>query len=130
MQRSVKKHTKSIDQHRSINRNTRDVIMGIFVYAVAFLLALVGSGFAAPQFIANPETPYAHPAVLINSHMESQLPEELRNPFYKNPRIANSLAKESWFGNKEMQVIEREAEKIPREKIFSVLHNAGLARRK
>ncbi|XP_012265863.2 uncharacterized protein LOC105691750 [Athalia rosae] len=101
------------------------------IMAVGFLLAIGALKIhAAPQIHVNPETPYAHPAVLINSAMESHLPEELRNPFYKNPRIAKGLAKESWFGNKEMQVLEREAEKIPREKIYSVLHNAGLARRR
>ncbi|XP_015585636.1 uncharacterized protein LOC107263215 [Cephus cinctus] len=97
---------------------------------VIALLGLLGLCAAAPQFLAHPETPYAHPAVLINSAMENALPNELKNSFYENPRIAAGLAKESWFANKEMQVIDREAEKIPREKIYDVLHNAGLARRR
>lgn len=82
-------------------------IMKFFVVVIAFLLAYVGTSQGAPQRLVNPETPYAHPAVLINSNMESQLPDELRNQFYRNPRIASGLAKESWFGNKEMQVSTR-----------------------
>jgi len=46
----------------------------------------------------------AHPAVIINSAMEDNLPNHLRNNFYKNPNIAADLAKESWFIDKEMQV--------------------------
>ena len=74
--------------------------------------------------------PLAHRDVLVNAEAESQLPPHLTNPFYRNPRIADALAKESWFGPGEMHVSMREAEKIPRGKIFSVLKNAGLARRR
>ncbi|XP_014291212.2 uncharacterized protein [Halyomorpha halys] len=72
----------------------------------------------------------AHRDVLINAEAESHLPPQLTNPFYRNPRIADALAKESWFGPGEMHVSMRETSKIPRGKIFSVLKNAGLARRR
>ncbi|KAF7393620.1 hypothetical protein HZH68_010439 [Vespula germanica] len=96
---------------------------------IIFVLVLAGTCAAAPQFFAQPGTIYAHPAVLLNSAMENTLPYHLKNDFYKNPRIASGLAKESWFTDKEMQVIDRDTDKIPREKIFDVLHNAGLARK-
>lgn len=72
----------------------------------------------------------AHRAVLVNSEAEAQLPPSLQNPFYKNPRIEAALAKESWFTPGEQQVREREAEKIPRQKIYSILRNAGLVKRR
>lgn len=97
---------------------------------VILFILFVGSCVAAPQFLVQPATIYAHPAVLLNSAMEDTLPYHLRNNFYKNPRIASGLAKESWFIDKEMQVIDRETDKIPREKIYDVLHNAGLTRKK
>ncbi|KAI4484735.1 hypothetical protein M0804_007301 [Polistes exclamans] len=93
---------------------------------VILVLVFAGTCAAAPQFFTQPETIYAHPAVLLNTAMENTLPYHLRNDFYKNPKVASRLAKESWFTNKEMQVIDRETDKIPREKIFDVLHNAGL----
>lgn len=68
-----------------------------------------------------------HPAVELNSASEALLPPELlksRN-FYDNPAVAAGLAEESWFTNKEMQVVEREAEKIPRERIYNIVKNAG-----
>lgn len=68
--------------------------------------------------------------VVINAEQEAQLPAHLLNPFYKNPRVAEALAKESWFGPGEMLVNDRETQKIPRTRIFSVLKNAGLARRR
>lgn len=77
-----------------------------------------------------PKRELAHPALVHNAQLESQLPPQLLNPFYKNPRIAAALAKESWFAPGENQVYDREAEKIPREKIYSVLKNAGLVRRR
>ncbi|XP_059610971.1 uncharacterized protein LOC132257923 [Phlebotomus argentipes] len=76
------------------------------------------------------EPPLAHPAVVENSLREQQYPPELTNNFYKNPRIADALAKESWFTDKEMPVYEREADKIPRGQIVKILKNAGLARRR
>jgi hypothetical protein len=62
---------------------------------------------------------------VANAEEEAKLPPNLRNPFYKNPRIGAALAKESWFTNGEMEVRQREADKIPRAKIFSILKNAG-----
>lgn len=76
------------------------------------------------------QQPLAHHAVVRNAEDEARLPEELRNNFYKNPRIAEGLAKESWFTPGEEQVLDREAEKIPREQVFKLLKNAGLARRR
>ncbi|XP_055695010.1 uncharacterized protein LOC129796899 [Lutzomyia longipalpis] len=78
------------------------------------------------------DPPLAHPAVVENSIREKQLPPELlkSDNFYSNPRVADGLAKESWFTDKEMPVFEREAEKIPREQIVKILTNAGLARRR
>lgn len=71
-----------------------------------------------------------HRDVVLASEAESHLPPQLKNPFYRNPRIAQALAKESWFGPGEVHVTMRETEKIPRGKIISVLKNAGLARRR
>ncbi|XP_033211459.1 uncharacterized protein LOC117169276 [Belonocnema kinseyi] len=94
------------------------------------LVAVVEACLAAPQFIIDHSPAfYAHPAVLINSQMEEGLPNELRNNFYKNPRIAAGLANESLLTVKEMQVVNREADKIPREKVFNILHNGGFLRR-
>ncbi|XP_013186112.1 uncharacterized protein LOC106131542 [Amyelois transitella] len=68
-----------------------------------------------------------HPAVERNAAREALLPRDLlkSNDFYDNPSIAAGLAKESWFTNKEMQVVEREAEKIPRERIYHIVKSAG-----
>ncbi|XP_011639398.1 uncharacterized protein LOC105428670 [Pogonomyrmex barbatus] len=98
-------------------------------YTNIILLIMVTTCAATPIFLLTSEATFAHPAVLINSAMEDNLPNQLRNNFYKNPNIAASLAKESWFIDKEMQVIDRETDKIPREKVYSMLHNAGLARK-
>lgn len=73
------------------------------------LFNLMSICVATPIFFVSPETVIqdtvlAHPAVLINSAMENNLPNQLRNDFYKNPNIAAGLAKESWFIDKEMQV--------------------------
>ncbi|KAF7989556.1 hypothetical protein HCN44_008230 [Aphidius gifuensis] len=101
--------------------------------AILFM-SLLGLSTCAPVFIISSDeiqqnpTPYAHEAVLKNSAMESLLPSELRNHFYDNPHTAAGLAQQSWLGYKEMQVINREADKIPREKIFHALQNAGFAR--
>ncbi|XP_076231198.1 uncharacterized protein LOC143177232 [Calliopsis andreniformis] len=96
---------------------------------VIVFIVFVGVCAAAPQYYASSGLIYPHPANLLNSAIEDTLPNELRNDFYKNPIIAAKLAKESWFFNKEMQVIDRETDKIPREKIFNVLHSAGLVRK-
>lgn len=76
------------------------------------------------------KTALAHRAVVQNSEAEARLPPSLQNPFYKNPRIEAALAKESWFTPGEQQVKEREAEKIPRQKIFSILKHAGFIQRR
>lgn len=68
------------------------------------LLTLVATCTATPILFLPPEATIAHPAVVINSAMEDNLPNQLRNNFYKDPSIAASLAKESWFIDKEMQV--------------------------
>ncbi|XP_011689945.1 PREDICTED: uncharacterized protein LOC105451274 [Wasmannia auropunctata] len=98
-------------------------------YTNIFLFIMMATCAATPILLLTPETMLAHPAVIINSAMEDNLPNQLRNNFYKNPSIAASLAKESWFTDKEMQVIDRDTDKIPREKIYNMLHNAGFVRR-
>nr|CAD7414388.1 unnamed protein product [Timema cristinae] len=85
------------------------------------------------MFLSVPQDPskpsLQHRAVVLNSEAESRLPSNLQNPFYKDPRITAALAKESWFTPGEEQVREREAEKIPRSKIYSIIKNAGFVRR-
>ncbi len=73
---------------------------------------------------------FAHRAVLITAEQESKLPPQLLNPFYKNPRIAEQLAKQSWFEPGENLVGDRETEKISRDKIYYALKSAGLIRRR
>lgn len=74
----------------------------------------------------------AHPAVIANSHWESQFhPSLLKSArFYENPRTAEALAKESWFADKEMPVLDREAEKIDRRQVSKILTNSGLQKRR
>lgn len=72
----------------------------------------------------------AHPAVVENALNEAQYPTELRGHVYDNPRVAEALAKESWFGDKEMPVFERAADKIPRDRIVKIFKNAGFVRRR
>lgn len=86
--------------------------------------------FPQEQLIDPSKRALAHRAVVVNSEAEAQLPPSLQNPFYKNPQIEAALAKESWFTPGEQQVREREAEKIPRQKIYSILKNAGLVQRR
>lgn len=57
---------------------------------------------------------------------ESLLPPHMQNAFYKNPKIAETLAQSSWFTPGEQHAVDRDTEKIPREKIFFILKNAGL----
>uniref|UniRef100_A0A2M4AYC2 Putative secreted protein n=1 Tax=Anopheles triannulatus TaxID=58253 RepID=A0A2M4AYC2_9DIPT len=76
------------------------------------------------------EASLAHPAVVENALHEAQYPDQFRNNFYKNPHIAEALAKHSWFGDKEMPVFEREADKIPRDRIVKIFKNAGFVRRR
>lgn len=68
------------------------------------LLTLVATCVAMPIEVFYVPSTFAHPVVLINSAMENNLPNKLRNEFYRNPKIASDLAKESWFIDKEMQV--------------------------
>ncbi|XP_037908617.1 uncharacterized protein LOC119650151 [Hermetia illucens] len=108
--------------------------------AILILVAYVS--LAAGQFIIQPvplvyqrsqvpqEVSLAHRAVVENALRESQLPPEYLNKFYKNPKIAEALAKESWFTDKEMPVFDRVAEKIPRERIFKIFKGAGWIRRR
>ncbi|CAK9811643.1 hypothetical protein ANTPLA_LOCUS7107 [Anthophora plagiata] len=97
--------------------------------AIIVLIVAMGLCAAVPQYYIQQQFVYQHPANILNSAIEDTLPNELRNNFYKDPRIAASLAKESWISNKEMQVIDRDTDKIPREKVYSVLHNAGFIRK-
>lgn len=113
------------------------VLMGLVGVARAqFLLTAPAAptfGLAlapAPLGVEASRRALQHRAVVLNAEAEARLPPSLQNPFYKNPRIEAALAKESWFTPGEMQVRDREAEKIPRAKIFSILKNAGLARRR
>lgn len=68
----------------------------------------------------------AHEAVLSNAIEESRLPPHLLNGFYKDPKIRSALARSSWFGPGETRVVEREADKVTRQQIFTVLKHAGL----
>ncbi|XP_054272049.1 uncharacterized protein LOC128992484 [Macrosteles quadrilineatus] len=86
--------------------------------------------FQRQQVQQVPQQNYAHRAVVANAQREAQLPPHLLNPFYKNQRIASALAKESWFTPGENLVVDREAEKIPRQRIYSVLKNAGFINRR
>ncbi|XP_055608708.1 uncharacterized protein LOC129755989 [Uranotaenia lowii] len=113
---------------------------GLIVFTFALLCA---SGASAQIYLNQPialalqhqpvhqqQPPLAHPAVVENAMHEAQYPAELQNNFYKNPHIAEALAKESWFGDKEMPVYERAADKIPRDRIAKIIKNAGFIRRR
>lgn len=67
-----------------------------------------------------------NPIVVAAFQRESLLPPHMQNAFYKNPKIAEGLAQNSWFGPGEQHAVNRDTEKIPREKIFFILKNAGL----
>lgn len=71
---------------------------------IIILLNLMAICIATPIYLVPAETMFGHPAVLTNSEMEDNLPNQLRNNFYKHPEIAANLARESWFVEKEMQV--------------------------
>lgn len=70
----------------------------------------------------------ANPAVVDVSVVESQLPAHLMraSQFYRNPKTADALAQSSWFTDKEMPVLQREADRIPREQVFKLIKNSGL----
>lgn len=115
------------------------------------LLTLAVFGFATAQYYASP-LPYvrqtlepapihempqennpsslAHPALIANAALEATYPAEWTNDQYKNPKIAEALARESWFTDKEMPVFDRVAEKIPREQVFKLFKNAGFIERR
>ncbi|PZC78009.1 uncharacterized protein LOC110376249 [Helicoverpa armigera] len=107
----------------------------LIIVACIFGMAYARPGlfFAQPlqpigvEYVSGPAAVHPHPAVELNAASEAQLPRGLlkSRDFYDNPHIAAGLAKESWFTNKEMQVVEREAEKIPRESIYHIVKNAG-----
>ncbi|XP_050674527.1 uncharacterized protein LOC126972017 isoform X1 [Leptidea sinapis] len=90
---------------------------------------IFSQSLAAPGIVYADQGPsvHPHPAVELNAAREAQLPPELlkSRAFYDNPAVAAGLAKESWFTNKEMQVVEREAEKIPRQRIYDMVKSAG-----
>ncbi|KAL5236271.1 hypothetical protein ACI65C_003681 [Semiaphis heraclei] len=67
-----------------------------------------------------------NPIVVAAFQRDALLPPHMQNSFYKNPKIAENLAQNSWFGPGEQHAVNRETEKIPREKIFIILKNAGL----
>lgn len=73
-----------------------------------------------------------HRAVEINAAHEALLPPELlkSKKFYDDPRIAAGLAKASWMTNKEFAVHNRQAERIPREKIYKLAKDAGFIMRR
>lgn len=116
--------------------------ISVFVVLLSTTFAQIFPGFGllssppfnpTPHFIPQPITQssdFAHPEVVANSIEESQLPPEMLNDFYKNPIIVSRLAKDSWFGNKEVPVFERETSKIPRSQIIKIFRNAGWIRRR
>jgi len=60
-----------------------------------------------------------------------ELPELSKSArFYSDPVIAANLAKESLLTKKEMAVVHREAEKIPREQVYKLFKNAGYLNRR
>ncbi|XP_017486316.1 PREDICTED: uncharacterized protein LOC108374802 isoform X1 [Rhagoletis zephyria] len=97
------------------------------IYNVCFVILLLL--VAASNVLARPQR-YAHIAVIENDAYEESLPNALRNPFYKTPRVREVLAKSSWFGPGEEPVYERQAEKIPRAEIYNVLAHAGFISRR
>ncbi|XP_037811931.1 uncharacterized protein LOC119603736 isoform X2 [Lucilia sericata] len=104
---------------------------------VLFAFLVTSAAFCNGQFfyhqhLAPVSQPYAHPSVVANAHREAQLPPELSKSsrFYSNPNIAAALAKQSWFTDKEMPVIDREAEKIPRDMVYKLFKNAGYIKRR
>lgn len=66
-----------------------------------------------------------HHEVLDNAAREAQLPQELLNPFYKNPIVAAGLARESLIANKEFPANHKETQNIPRSEIFKIFQRAG-----
>lgn len=73
---------------------------------------------------------YAHKDVILNYQHEELLPERLRSPHYRIPRIRDALAYYSWFGPGEMPVYRRAADVVSRREIYNVLSHAGLIPRR
>ncbi|EDV39653.1 uncharacterized protein Dana_GF24370, isoform B [Drosophila ananassae] len=106
-------------------------VRGQFFYHQALGLPAAHSYEPASQYQGY-ATADAHPSVVRNAQWESELPPELSKSakFYNDPVIAANLAKESLLTKKEMAVVHREAEKIPREQVYKLFKNAGwLSRR-
>ncbi|XP_037958902.1 uncharacterized protein LOC119688295 [Teleopsis dalmanni] len=95
------------------------LVCGLLIISITFTLA-------RPQN----RNSLQHIAVIENDAYEQTLPYELKNAFYKTPRVREALAKSSWFGPGEEPVFDRQAEKIPRIEIYNVLAHAGLIPRK
>ncbi|EAT48495.1 AAEL000519-PA [Aedes aegypti] len=110
-------------QHQPVQQEVGDSTN--FAYSSVFALISI-----IAYFHRFPKASLAHPAVVENALNEAQYPAEFRNNIYKNPHVAEALAKESWFGDKEMPVFERAADKIPRERILKIFKNAGFVRRR
>ncbi|CAH1725019.1 unnamed protein product [Aphis gossypii] len=96
------------------------------------LVPPIQQGFVAPpqNNAINPSinsiSKPTNPIVVAAFQRDALLPPHMQNAFYKNPKIAEHLAQNSWFGPGEQHAVDRETEKIPREKIFLILKNAGL----
>lgn len=96
------------------------------------LVPPIQQGFVAPpqNNAINPSinsiSKPTNPIVVAAFQRDALLPPHMQNAFYKNPKIAENLAQNSWFGPGEQHAVDRETEKIPREKIFIILKNAGL----
>lgn len=116
--------------------------MKCFVLFVAVVVGVVAAQYPIPYgrqtLDATPihedqqenYSPLAHPAVVNNALREAQYPAEWTNDQYKNPKIAEALARESWFTDKEMPVYNRVADTIPREQVFKLFKNAGFIQRR
>ncbi|XP_060655125.1 uncharacterized protein LOC132790574 [Drosophila nasuta] len=106
-------------------------------HAQFFYHQALGLSSSKPSYV--PESQYvgyatadAHPSVVQNAQWESELPAELSKSarFYNDPVIAANLAKESLLTRKEMAVVHREAERIPRDQVYKIFKNAGFLSRR
>lgn len=107
-------------------------VRGQFFYHQALGLPAAAHSYEPASQYQGYATADAHPSVVRNAQWESELPPELSKSakFYNDPVIAANLAKESLLTKKEMAVVHREAEKIPREQVYKLFKNAGwLSRR-
>lgn len=111
--------------------------MKFFVCALALaaFVQVCTSQFVPPSIVYAPiQDPSVLPnkAVELNAANDALLPPELLKSkrFYDNPAIAAGLAKSSWFGDKEMPVHHREAERISRDKIYKLAKDAGFINRR